>query len=102
MLTDLILMNSYFSSDFKLAILGGGQLGKMLLYETRKFDIQTLVLDPSPEAPSRIAANHFVQGDLMDFETVYNFGKQADVVTFEIVTSYSKFYDRKTIFGILL
>ncbi|RXG22708.1 5-(carboxyamino)imidazole ribonucleotide synthase [Leeuwenhoekiella aequorea] len=84
MLTDLILMNSYFSSDFKLAILGGGQLGKMLLYETRKFDIQTLVLDPSPEAPSKIAANHFVQGDLMDFETVYNFGKQADVVTFEI------------------
>ena len=77
-------MNSYFSSDFKLAILGGGQLGKMLLYETRKFDIQTAVLDPSIEAPSRIATNYFEQGDLMDFETVYNFGKQADVVTFEI------------------
>jgi len=77
-------MTSYFSSDFKLAILGGGQLGKMLLYETRKFDIQTLVLDPNPEAPSRLAANYFEQGDLMDFDTVYNFGKQADVVTFEI------------------
>ncbi|EAQ48113.1 MULTISPECIES: 5-(carboxyamino)imidazole ribonucleotide synthase [Leeuwenhoekiella] len=77
-------MTSYFSSDFKLAILGGGQLGKMLLYETRKFDIQTLVLDPNPEAPSRLAANYFQQGDLMDFDTVYNFGKQADVVTFEI------------------
>ncbi|RXG12640.1 5-(carboxyamino)imidazole ribonucleotide synthase [Leeuwenhoekiella aestuarii] len=77
-------MISYFSSDFKLAILGGGQLGKMLLYETRKFDIQTLVLDPIPEAPSRLAANYFEQGDLMDFETVYNFGKKADVVTFEI------------------
>ena len=77
-------MISYFSSDFKLAILGGGQLGKMLLYETRKFDIQTLVLDPNPEAPSRLAANYFQQGDLMDFDTVYNFGKQADVVTFEI------------------
>ena len=77
-------MTSSFSSDFKLAILGGGQLGKMLLYETRKFDIQTLVLDPNPEAPSRLAANYFQQGDLMDFDTVYNFGKQADVVTFEI------------------
>ena len=77
-------MTSYFSSDFKLAILGGGQLGKMLLYETRKFDIQTLVLDPNPEAPSRLAANYFQQGDLMDFDTVYNFAKQADVVTFEI------------------
>ncbi|MFI8379286.1 5-(carboxyamino)imidazole ribonucleotide synthase [Leeuwenhoekiella sp. NPDC079379] len=77
-------MNSYFSSDFKLAILGGGQLGKMLLYETRKFDIQTAVLDPSNEAPSRIAANYFEQGNLMDFDTVYNFGKKADVVTFEI------------------
>ncbi len=75
---------NYFSSDFKLGILGGGQLGKMLLFDTRKFDIQTYVLDPSEEAPSRIACNKFFQGDLMDFETVYNFGKQVDVLTFEI------------------
>lgn len=75
---------NYFSSDFKLGILGGGQLGKMLLAETRKFDIQTYVLDPSNEAPSRIACNHFFQGSLMDFDTVYNFGKQVDVLTFEI------------------
>ena len=75
---------NYFSSEFKLGILGGGQLGKMLLFDTRKFDIQTYVLDPSNEAPSRIACNHFVQGDLMDFDTVYNFGKQVDVLTFEI------------------
>ncbi|HER41246.1 MAG TPA: 5-(carboxyamino)imidazole ribonucleotide synthase, partial [Salinimicrobium catena] len=51
-------MTNYFSSDFKLGILGGGQLGKMLLYETRKYDIQTLVLDPSAEAPSRIACDY--------------------------------------------
>ena len=75
---------NYFSSDFKLGILGGGQLGKMLLAETRKFDIQTYVLDPSNEAPCKIACNKFVQGSLMDFETVYNFGKQVDVLTFEI------------------
>ena len=75
---------NYFSSDFKLGILGGGQLGKMLLFDTRKFDIQTYVLDPSDEAPCKIACNQFFQGDLMDFDTVYNFGKQVDVLTFEI------------------
>lgn len=75
---------NYFSSDFKLGILGGGQLGKMLLFDTRKFDIQTYVLDPSDEAPCRMACNHFFKGDLMDFDTVYNFGKKVDVLTFEI------------------
>ncbi|MFV8336928.1 5-(carboxyamino)imidazole ribonucleotide synthase [Flavobacterium sp. RSP29] len=75
---------NYFSSDFKLGILGGGQLGKMLLFDTRKFDIQTYVLDPSDEAPCKIACNQFFKGDLMDFETVYKFGKKVDVLTFEI------------------
>ncbi|MEL1245534.1 5-(carboxyamino)imidazole ribonucleotide synthase [Flavobacterium sp. DGU11] len=75
---------NYFSSDFKLGILGGGQLGKMLLTETRKFDIQTYVLDPSDEAPCKIGCNQFFKGDLMDYDTVYNFGKQVDVLTFEI------------------
>lgn len=75
---------NYFSSDFKLGILGGGQLGKMMLYDTRKFDIQTYVLDPSADAPCRIACDKFVQGSLLDFDTVYNFGKQVDILTFEI------------------
>ena len=74
----------YFSSDFTLGILGGGQLGKMLLYDTRKFDIKTIVLDPSDQAPCALACNKFYQGDLMDFDTVYEFGKKADVLTFEI------------------
>ncbi|MEM6685562.1 MAG: 5-(carboxyamino)imidazole ribonucleotide synthase [Bacteroidota bacterium] len=75
---------NYFSSNFKLGILGGGQLGKMMLYATRKFDVYTAVLDPSAEAPCKIACNEFHQGDLMDFDTVYNFGKNVDVLTFEI------------------
>ena len=75
---------NYFSSDFKLGILGGGQLDKMLLFDTRKFDIQTYVLDPSDGAPCKIACDQFFKGDLMDFETVYNFGKLVDVLTFEI------------------
>lgn len=77
-------MTHFFSSDFTLGILGGGQLGKMLLYETRKFDIKTHVLDPSAEAPCKIACDVFEQGSLMDFDTVYSFGKKVDVLTFEI------------------
>ena len=74
----------YYSSSFTLGILGGGQLGKMLLAETRKMDIATKVLDPSKEAPSRLACNTFVQGDLMDFDTVVQFGQGTDVLTIEI------------------
>lgn len=77
-------MTQYFSSDFKLGILGGGQLGKMLLYETRKYDIHTHVLDPSPEAPARLACNLFQQGDLMDYDTVLAFGRTVDLLTIEI------------------
>lgn len=75
---------NYFSSNFKLGILGGGQLGKMLLYNTRKFDIYTCVLDASNEAPCKIACDEFHLGDLMDFDTVYNFGKQVNLLTIEI------------------
>lgn len=77
-------MANYFSSEFTLGILGGGQLGKMMLYETRKYDIRTHVLDPSPDAPCRIACDYFEVGQLMDYDTVYNFGKKVDVLTFEI------------------
>ncbi|MBU2928783.1 5-(carboxyamino)imidazole ribonucleotide synthase [Winogradskyella psychrotolerans] len=75
---------NYFSSNFKLGILGGGQLGKMMLYDTRKFDIFTSVLDPSADAPSRLACDKFTTGDLLDYDTVVNFGKHLDVLTFEI------------------
>ena len=75
---------NYFSSDFKLGILGGGQLGKMMLAELRKFDICTYVLDPSAEAPCQYGAHYFEQGDLLDYQTVYNFGQKVDVLTLEI------------------
>ncbi len=73
-----------FSSDKKLGIVGGGQLGKMMLYKTRQWDIYTKVLDPSKEAPSRMACNEFVQGSLTDYDTVYNFGEDCDYLTIEI------------------
>jgi 5-(carboxyamino)imidazole ribonucleotide synthase len=75
---------NYFSSDFKLGILGGGQLGKMLITETRKFDITTFVLDPSNEAPAQYGATKFFVGSLLDYETVYQFGKMCDAITIEI------------------
>ncbi|WP_405573018.1 5-(carboxyamino)imidazole ribonucleotide synthase [Winogradskyella sp. Asnod2-B02-A] len=75
---------NYFSSKFKLGILGGGQLGKMLLYDTRKFDIYTCVIDASADAPSRLACDEFTVGDILDYQTVVDFGKHVDVLTFEI------------------
>ena len=75
---------NYFSSNFKLGILGGGQLGKMILYNTRKYDIYTCVMDPSKDAPARLACDEFTVGDLLDFDAVMNFGKQVDVLTIEI------------------
>ncbi|MBT8304870.1 MAG: 5-(carboxyamino)imidazole ribonucleotide synthase [Bacteroidia bacterium] len=75
---------NHFSSKFKLGILGGGQLGKMLLNETRKFDIYTCVLDPSEDAPCKIGSNEFYVGDLMDYNIVMEFGRKVDVLTIEI------------------
>ena len=75
---------NFFSTTKTLGILGGGQLGKMLLYSTRKLDIKTKVLDPDKNAPGRLASDIFVQGDLTDYQTVYNFGKDVDVLTIEI------------------
>lgn len=77
-------MKNYVSSDFKLGVLGGGQLGRMLLAETQKFDIYTVILDGSSEAPCAQICNEFHQGDLMDFDTVYAFGKKVDLLTIEI------------------
>jgi 5-(carboxyamino)imidazole ribonucleotide synthase len=77
-------LKDYFSSNFKLGVLGGGQLGRMLLAEAQKFDISTSILDSSAEAPCAQICNEFHQGNLLDFETVYNFGKQVDLLTIEI------------------
>ena len=77
-------MKNYYSSDFKLGILGGGQLGRMLLAETQKFDIHTSILESNKKAPCAEICNTFVVGDLLDFDAVYNFGKTVDVLTIEI------------------
>jgi len=73
-----------FSSDFRLGILGGGQLGKMMLYTTRKWDIQTYVMDKDDTAPAFEGCTVFFEGDIMDYEAVMEFGRQVDVLTIEI------------------
>ena len=73
-----------FYGDLKLGILGGGQLGRMLIQESINFNITTYVLDPDAEAPCKHLCEKFVQGSLTDFEAVYNFGKQVDILTIEI------------------
>ena len=77
-------MKNYFSSNFTLGVLGGGQLGKMLLAETHKFDINTAILDSSKNAPCAEICNRFEIGDLLDYDAVYNFGKTVDLLTIEI------------------
>ena len=77
-------MKNYYSSDFKLGVLGGGQLGRMLLAETQKLDIHTSILESNKKAPCAEICNRFVVGDLLDFDTVYKFGKTVDLLTIEI------------------
>ncbi len=73
-----------FYGDLKLGILGGGQLGRMLIQESINFNITSYVLDPDQHAPCKDLCEKFVQGSLTDYETVYNFGKQVDLLTIEI------------------
>ncbi|RZK43239.1 MAG: 5-(carboxyamino)imidazole ribonucleotide synthase [Pedobacter sp.] len=71
-------------SELKLGILGGGQLGRMLIQEAINYNLTTLVLDPDADAPCKHIANKFECGSITDFDTVYNFGKKADIITIEI------------------
>ena len=68
--------DQYFSSNFKLGILGGGQLGKMLLYESLRYDIYTKVMDPNENAPCQNICNEFIIGDLTNFDDVIQFGEK--------------------------
>ncbi len=77
-------MERLVTSNLKLGIIAGGQLGKMLIQEASKWDIITYVMDSDPNCPARSIATHFVQGDNLNFDSVYQFGKMVDILTFEI------------------
>jgi 5-(carboxyamino)imidazole ribonucleotide synthase len=68
----------------KIGILGGGQLGRMLLQAAANYPVETFVLENDPECPAAHLCHHFTRGSIQDFETVYQFGKGLDAVTIEI------------------
>ncbi|WP_435354542.1 5-(carboxyamino)imidazole ribonucleotide synthase [Emticicia sp. SJ17W-69] len=73
-----------FDNTKKLGILGGGQLGRMLIQAAIDFDVTIKTLDPDADAPCKYISHEFTNGSLNDFETVMSFGKDCDVITIEI------------------
>lgn len=73
-----------FYGNLRVGILGGGQLGRMLIQEAINLNVNVRVLDPDPDAPCKNICDEFVIGALTDFDTVYNFGKKTDLLTIEI------------------
>jgi 5-(carboxyamino)imidazole ribonucleotide synthase len=72
-----------FNQDFTLGVLGGGQLGRMLIQSGIDFNLRFRVLDPDPAAPCS-SLSDFVCGPLTDYSTVMEFGRTCDLITIEI------------------
>ncbi|MBA4197735.1 MAG: 5-(carboxyamino)imidazole ribonucleotide synthase [Chitinophaga sp.] len=68
----------------KIGILGGGQLGRMLLQQAANYVVETYVLENDENCPAAHLCHHFTKGDITNFNDVYNFGKQLDALTIEI------------------
>jgi len=77
-------MSKVFYNDLKVGILGGGQLGKMLIQSGINFNINFQVLDSDKDAPSKTIANEFKEGKITNFDTVVDFGRTVDILTIEI------------------
>ncbi len=77
-------MEKLVTSDLKLGIIAGGQLGKMLIQDASRWDVRTHVLDADPTCPAGGIASVLVLGSPDDEEAVYRFGRGVDVLTFEI------------------
>lgn len=67
-----------------IGIIGGGQLGKMLIESAKDWDIKFHVLDPDPDCPCSKIANHFIIGSLTDKNKINELAKDCDVITWEI------------------
>ena len=74
----------YLCGMLKVGILGGGQLGRMLLQAAANYPVETFVLENDPECPAAHLCNHFTRGDIKNFDAVYAFGKNLDALTIEI------------------
>ena len=77
-------MEKIVTSNLKLGIIAGGQLGKMLIQEASKWDLVTYVLDNDENCPAKSIASFYIKGSNIDFDSVYQFGKMVDILTFEI------------------
>lgn len=73
-----------FYDNLKLGVLGGGQLGRMLIQSAMNYNVSVYILDPDVNAPCKEFASEFHHGSLKSYDTVYNFGKKVDVLTIEI------------------
>jgi len=71
-------------THFKIGILGGGQLGKMLNYTANQWDLPLVFLDKDPSFPAGLNAHTFHKGDFKSYEDVMKFGKNLDVLGIEI------------------
>jgi 5-(carboxyamino)imidazole ribonucleotide synthase len=69
--------------QLNIGLLGGGQLGRMLLQEAKNLDISIAVMDPSEDAPCKHLTHEFVNGDFRNYDAVYEFGKKRDIITIE-------------------
>lgn len=76
--------DDYFKQPFKIGILGGGQLGQMLLRPAISWNLDLHILDPDPNAPCSKSCSNFTVGNFTDFETVLQFGRSVDLLTIEI------------------
>ncbi len=76
-------MKKHFN-NLKIGLLGGGQLGRMLLQKAADYSLNFKVLDPDPASPCRYLAKEFINGSFQDHDTVYSFGKNCDLITIEI------------------
>lgn len=74
----------FYGKRFTLGVLGGGQLGRMLIQEAIDLDVDVHILDPAPDAPCRGLCSSFTVGDFRVKDTVLEFGKGKDLITIEI------------------
>lgn len=77
-------MQRLLSSDFKVGVLGGGQLGKMMAQAASRWDLALWVLDEHRDFPAGPVCRHFVEGNFREYDDVLQFGRQVDVLTIEI------------------
>ena len=77
-------MKNWYDKDFKIGVLGGGQLGRMMLQEAPNFDVRICIMDKDSSAPASKMAFEFVNEDILDYEAVVRFGQDKDVITAEI------------------